>query len=121
MSPARVWGAPQRRQPIPRKAAPGAHRTRQGGRNRAAACRAAARPSRAGHRPAGRSAGRILAGLVETAFKALFAAYEARCLVAGAAPKTKRAVGIALDDRFDKTKGGDVAYFARPCLATVAA
>ena len=100
MSPARVWGAPQRRQPIPRKAAPGAHRTRQGGRA---------------------TAGRILAGLVETAFKALFAAYEARCLVAGAAPKTKRAVGIALDDRFDKTKGGDVAYFARPCLATVAA
>ena len=71
----------------------------------------------------------FLAGLVPsgspTAFKVLFAAYEARCVAAGAAPKTKRAVALVLADRFAKTKanGGEVHYGAqlRKGLAVVAA
>lgn len=60
-----------------------------------------------------------------TPFKALFAAYDARCKAAGIAPKSKRALGIALAARFVKSKadGGEVHYGAqlRKRLMVVAA
>ena len=67
----------------------------------------------------------FLAGLVKsdrpTAFKVLYEMYEGACRAAGAEPESKRAVGLAMSRRFDKVKGGDVAYYARPRLAVVAA
>jgi hypothetical protein len=35
--------------------------------------------------------------------------------------ESRRAVGLALSKRFDKPKGGDAAYYARPRLSAVAA
>lgn len=60
-----------------------------------------------------------------TAFKALFAVYEARCLAAGVKPKSKHAVGLALAARFAKSRpnGGEIHYGAqlRKGLTVVAA
>jgi hypothetical protein len=56
-----------------------------------------------------------------TSFKQLFEMYETACRAAGADPATRRAVGVALSKRFDKPKGGDAAYYARPRLSAVAA
>lgn len=55
-----------------------------------------------------------------TPFKALYEMYEAGCRAGGTEPESRRAVGLALSKRFDKVKGGDAAYFARPRLAAVA-
>ena len=55
-----------------------------------------------------------------TPFKALYEMYEAACRAAGSEPESRRAVGLAMSKRFDKVKGGDAAYFARPRLAAVA-
>jgi len=54
-----------------------------------------------------------------TPFKQLFEMYEAACRAAGAEPATRRAVGLALSKRFEKLKGGDAAYYARPRLSAV--
>ena len=53
-------------------------------------------------------------------FKALYEMYEAACRAAGSEPESRRAVGLALSNKFDKVKGGDAAYFVRPRLAAVA-
>ena len=55
-----------------------------------------------------------------TPFKALYEMYAAACRAAGSEPESRRAVGLALSKKFDRVKGGDAAYFARPRLAAVA-
>ena len=71
--------------------------------------------------PLGASLGDLVKCDRPTPFKQLYEMYEAACRAAGAQPESRRAVGLALSKRFDKPKGGDAAYYARPRPSAVVA
>ena len=114
---------------LPRRAPSEATRT-AGTRAAPDAAGRAVAPVAAGQGEAPEPLAAFVAALVKserpTAFKVLFAAYVARCEAAGEAPKTIRALGVALTAaKFTKSNrnGGEVHYGVqmRKRLAVVAA